>query len=201
MTSPRRIEANRRNARASTGPRTAAGKARARMNALRHGLAAGAASRTDRDRVARLARLLGDPGGRNFHVALALAGRAVEIARVRAAEVRLVARWHALTRAEFSRQRRGACAPDDDTYAAASDALLASMLALGRYAGRARAGHRRALAACGAAIAVAERSQRGSLAERTQRSDAAPSAPGLLRASSGATAKYCRHCCEGSLIR
>lgn len=35
--SQRRIEANRRNARLSTGPRTAEGKARSRMNALRRG--------------------------------------------------------------------------------------------------------------------------------------------------------------------
>jgi hypothetical protein len=38
MTSQARIEANRRNARRSTGPCTAAGKARARHNARRHGL-------------------------------------------------------------------------------------------------------------------------------------------------------------------
>ena len=39
MTSPAKIAANRRNARRSTGPRSAAGKARARRNAFRHGLA------------------------------------------------------------------------------------------------------------------------------------------------------------------
>jgi hypothetical protein len=38
--SPTRIEANRRNARKSRGPRTAAGKLRSSRNALRHGLAA-----------------------------------------------------------------------------------------------------------------------------------------------------------------
>ena len=38
MTSPAKIAANRRNARRSTGPRSAAGKARARRNAFRHGL-------------------------------------------------------------------------------------------------------------------------------------------------------------------
>jgi hypothetical protein len=40
MTSLRQIEANRRNARKSTGPRTEAGKERARRNAIRHGLTA-----------------------------------------------------------------------------------------------------------------------------------------------------------------
>lgn len=41
MTSPARIAANRRNAKNSTGPRTAEGKAIASQNALRHGLTAG----------------------------------------------------------------------------------------------------------------------------------------------------------------
>lgn len=40
MTSEAQIEANRRNAQRSTGPRTEAGKAVSRRNALRHGLAA-----------------------------------------------------------------------------------------------------------------------------------------------------------------
>ena len=39
MTSERQARANRANARASTGPKTAVGKARARRNALHHGLA------------------------------------------------------------------------------------------------------------------------------------------------------------------
>lgn len=38
MTSPKQIEANRRNALKSTGPNTPAGKRRSRRNALRHGL-------------------------------------------------------------------------------------------------------------------------------------------------------------------
>jgi len=38
LTSDRRIKANRANARASTGPKTAQGRARAVRNALRHGL-------------------------------------------------------------------------------------------------------------------------------------------------------------------
>jgi hypothetical protein len=39
MASIRQIEANRRNAKRSTGPKTAGGKARSSRNALRHGLA------------------------------------------------------------------------------------------------------------------------------------------------------------------
>ena len=38
MTSARKLHANRLNARASTGPRTSAGKARVTQNARRHGL-------------------------------------------------------------------------------------------------------------------------------------------------------------------
>jgi hypothetical protein len=40
MTSPRKIEANRRNALNSTGPNTQTGKNRSRRNAIRHGLCA-----------------------------------------------------------------------------------------------------------------------------------------------------------------
>ena len=40
MSTPKQIAANRRNAQKSTGPRTAKGKAKTRLNPLKHGLTA-----------------------------------------------------------------------------------------------------------------------------------------------------------------
>ena len=47
MASEKQIAANRRNARNSTGPRTEQGKARSRMNALRHGFASTTVNKTN----------------------------------------------------------------------------------------------------------------------------------------------------------
>jgi hypothetical protein len=63
MTSERKIAANRRNAKKSTGPRTEAGRAASRQNARRHGLATGIGSDPAfRDDIEMLAKLLA--GGR-----------------------------------------------------------------------------------------------------------------------------------------
>jgi hypothetical protein len=61
--SPRRRYANRCNARASTGPRTAAGKARAAQNARRHGLGAAARDPVHDHEVEALARRIAGHGG------------------------------------------------------------------------------------------------------------------------------------------
>jgi len=52
MVSERRIEANRKNAQRSTGPRTHAGRARSSMNALRHGITGQVSITTVEDRAA-----------------------------------------------------------------------------------------------------------------------------------------------------
>jgi len=52
MVSERRIEANRRNAQLSTGPRTVAGRARSSINALRHGITGQVSIMTTEDRAA-----------------------------------------------------------------------------------------------------------------------------------------------------
>ena len=58
MATDRATAANRRNARASTGPRTEAGKARSSQNARKHGLSAGDADPEMDAEVSRLAALI-----------------------------------------------------------------------------------------------------------------------------------------------
>ena len=52
MISAKQLQANRNNARLSTGPRTEQGRNRSRMNALRHGLTGQVTTMTDEDRAA-----------------------------------------------------------------------------------------------------------------------------------------------------
>ena len=62
MTSQRKIESNRRNAKRSTGPRTALGKSRSRANALKHGLARAVPQCPDRDDDREMYESLVGPG-------------------------------------------------------------------------------------------------------------------------------------------
>src|SRR6266508_3400425 len=106
MTSPAKIAANRRNARRSTGPRSAAGKARARRNAFRHGLATPASldhvamDRID-DLVVALTRDF--PDQLELELATLAAEAQSEIERVRQAKVSMVNRAYAHLRDEGGR--------------------------------------------------------------------------------------------------
>lgn len=77
MTSQRRIDANRRNARRSTGPRTEDGKARSRLNAVKHGLSASLPELVDTTEARQLAALLAqgakDPAATTAAARLAMA--------------------------------------------------------------------------------------------------------------------------------
>src|SRR6478752_6333280 len=95
MTSPANIAANRRNARRSTGPRSAAGKARARRNAFRHGLATPAS--LDHVAMARIedlvfALITDFPSKLELELARLAAEAQAEIERVRQAKITLVNR-------------------------------------------------------------------------------------------------------------
>jgi hypothetical protein len=93
MTSERKIAANRKNAKKSTGPRSAAGRATSRHNARRHGLATGIGSDPAlRDDIEILAKLLA--GGRENigEFAREAAEAHLELTRIRRIRVRLYAR-------------------------------------------------------------------------------------------------------------
>jgi hypothetical protein len=94
MASPRKNAANRRNAQRSTGPRMANGKARARLNAWRHGLAVQLSATGAGDcEVKRLASAIAGPNPDpcRLHFANIAAEAEFELRRVRACRLSLVA--------------------------------------------------------------------------------------------------------------
>src|SRR6266536_3191703 len=106
MTSPAKIAANRRNARRSTGPRSAAGKARARRNAFRHGLTTPASlDHVAMDRIDNLvdALTIDVHSQLQFQLATVAAEAQAEIERVRQTKVTLVNRAYAHLRDEGGR--------------------------------------------------------------------------------------------------
>jgi len=94
MTTSLKIEANRKNASRSSGPRTAAGKARTSRNALRHGLSVSILDDDLKLSVAaeRLACRLLDAGGNAslLRHARLLAQAELEVLRVRATRIALI---------------------------------------------------------------------------------------------------------------
>jgi hypothetical protein len=95
MSTDRQIAGNRRNARRSTGPRSAAGRKRSSRNSFRHGLAAGVAATAERIKyIERLARKI---AGASTDVvtlgeARTFAQAAFELAQIRRVKVALISR-------------------------------------------------------------------------------------------------------------
>jgi hypothetical protein len=93
MTSPRKIAANRANARRSTGPRSVAGKASSRRNAIKHGLAVPASALPDlTQEVVQLAQQIAG-GSESILVqeaATRVAEAAIDVLRVRNARVQVL---------------------------------------------------------------------------------------------------------------
>lgn len=93
MTSERAIRANRSNAKASTGPRTRAGKARSGQNARKHGLSAAGSNPEVDAEVTRLVELIMDEYGGDEvtrDAARSLAETQVQVRSVRAYKVALL---------------------------------------------------------------------------------------------------------------
>jgi hypothetical protein len=95
VTSPRRTSANRTNARASTGPRTVNGIARAARNALRHGLSlpVGVDPEWSKE-IEELAGEIAGPGANaEIHdLARAVAEAQIDLRRIRSARHQLLCR-------------------------------------------------------------------------------------------------------------
>jgi hypothetical protein len=92
VTSERKIEANRRNAARSTGPRTAAGKTRAAQNARRHGLNVPVCSDPAwSGEIKGLARSIAgeDAPPRRYELACRVAEAQIDVIRVRRARLAL----------------------------------------------------------------------------------------------------------------
>jgi len=105
MASDRQIAANRRNARRSTGPRSAAGRTRSSRNSFRHGLAAGVTARAERTQcIERLARKIAgaSPDILTLEGARTFAQAEFDLAQIRRVKVALISRVMAFGRFEKS---------------------------------------------------------------------------------------------------
>lgn len=163
MTSAARLKANRQNARASTGPKSAGGKARASQNAYRHGL--GVPIRSDANcvrRIEALARHLAgtDASAELMARAYAVATAQTELERVRQRRQLLARPQH---NCEYERAP-GAVQPahistSSEGGAAILSDIIAEIHALDRYEQRALARRNHSTVALDAAR-ILERLQR-----------------------------------------
>jgi hypothetical protein len=96
VTSARKVEANRVNARRSTGPKTAVGRAKAAQNARRHGLRVPVLSdpALSAEVEAMAKRITGDDSSSPelLHLARRIAEAEIDILRVRRARSKLISR-------------------------------------------------------------------------------------------------------------
>lgn len=96
MASPARVAANRANAGSSTGPRTASGKARSSLNALRHGLAVSVFADPELGaEVESLARRIAGRDTSRLHLARGIAEAQVDLRRIRQLRSQVIARAEA----------------------------------------------------------------------------------------------------------
>lgn len=125
MSNERRAEANRKNARASTGPRTAVGKARAGRNAQQHGLSLPALADPawSTEITTRARKIAGeDATGEQWELACRAAAAHIDVMRVREARHQIVGHalkdpnYHRPTNAELREKwlRREYGFPDED---------------------------------------------------------------------------------------
>jgi len=159
VTSARQRDANRRNARSSTGPRTSAGKARAAQNARRHGLSVPARYDPSRwDEIEALARAIvgADADPERLELARRIAEAQIDIIRARSAR-----------RDRFPTSPAALLAP----------AAIARLAAIDRYERRAWSRRKRAIRELDDARGVEHTwDAAGHLAERSQLRQAEPSA-------------------------
>ena len=117
MASQRQVEANRRNARNSAGPRSPSGKKRASQNSLRHGLTKRISSAEFDRAVETLARQIAGDTENKITIELArdAAEAELDLARVRRVKVALIERVSALGR--FDVPKRFASPKDEAAWA------------------------------------------------------------------------------------
>jgi hypothetical protein len=143
MTSERKIAANRLNARKSTGPHTAAGKTRARRNALRHGLAArivnDPTTSAEADHIVTAICAKGNADPATCQQAMIIAECDMTLRRVRAARVDII---NQMSVPPAQTPDASECAPAQRLDV---DLVLEKLLRLDRYERRALSRRRRAV--------------------------------------------------------
>src|SRR5262245_13019931 len=134
MTSARKIEANRANAKASTGPRTTRGKTRAAQNARRHGLSLPVPADSARSVKAKhLAREFAGEGATPEILKQARRAAAAQIDLLRIRQ----ARHGLLARSERAPSGSSAIPQSSNTSVPVSLDLFAELAAIDRYERRA----------------------------------------------------------------